>query len=280
MYRHPRLLTYWLLLLALLASPTHAAVITVGQPGDANCDYLILQSAINAAAAAPGLDIVRVSIGTYPTQRLLVNDTGDLAIEGGFVDCANQVRAGTSIFDGQGANPPGPVIQHQGSSRLTLSDLQIRNGVAYGAGSTTTFGGGVSSSGSGDLTVYRSTIYNNRARNGGGMFVSTSFGLTKNVVLDGVAFSGNEAVSSGGGLYALRADLQIKGDNLSYFISNRALGTEANSGGGAMHAVDSSVFVSSRPSPSIAFMESNWSDSKGGAIVFQTVTPGSRTLSI
>ena len=68
MLRHPNPSLHWLAsltLLVFLTSPAPAAVITVGQPGDANCDFLILQSAINAAAAAPGLDIVRVFHGPF-----------------------------------------------------------------------------------------------------------------------------------------------------------------------------------------------------------------------
>ena len=273
----------WLALLAVLGSAcaANAAVLRVGSPvGPGQCTHATIQAAIDAAAASPGLDIIRVTRGDYLAQRLTIIDSGDLAIEGGFLECATLVRVDHSTFDGQGANPPGPVIRHTGSGRLTLSDLTIRNGVAFGAGSTTTFGGGISSSTAATLTVSRSLIHSNRARSGGGMFVSAPVGEQKDVILAGVGFSNNEAVESGGGLYASSANVQVTSDDPNYFGGNRSLGTTADQGGGAAFLVNSSFFVNGRLPASSAFMDGNTAQSNGGAIFFASLTAGSRTLSI
>lgn len=276
-----RLQSIAVVLVLLLAVPAKAAVFTVGTPvGPGQCTHATIQAAIDAAAASPGLDIIRVTRGEYLAQRLVINDTSDVAIEGGFLECATLVRVDFSILSGQGANPVGPVIRHLGSGRLTLADLRIRNGVAFGAGSTTTFGGGVSSSTAATLTIYRSVISDNRARSGGGIFASAPFGQQKDVVLAGVGFANNEAVESGGGLYASWASVQITSDDVNYFVGNRSLGTTIEQGGGAAYFVNSSFFVDGKVPANFPFMDGNTSQSNGGAIFFASLTSGARILSI
>lgn len=266
-------------LFASTAMPTQAVVYTVGSPvGPGQCTHGTLQSAIDAAAASPGLDIIRVTRGIYPAQRLVVDDAGDLAIEGGFLECATLVRVDVSTLDGQGASPPGPVISHRGVGRLTLADLHIRNGIADGAGAATTFGGGVSSTGTGDITVYRSLIHSNRARDGGGMFVLGTAGQVKEVHLIGVGFNSNTATRRGGGLNVSNATVLISGE-FSYFAGNRAEGTDINDGGGGLYALSSQVFVEFEGAgPTVQFMDGNRAESNGGAIYFANFTPGSRSL--
>lgn len=275
---------------ALPALSAQAAVFTVGLPvGPGQCSHATLQAAIDAAAAAPGLDIIRMTRGVYAAQRVVVADAGDLAIEGGFLECATLVRVDHSTLDGQGASPPGPVIRHTGTGHLTLADLHVRNGVALGAGSTTTFGGGLSSTSTGSVTVYRSQFIGNRARSGGGMYVQAPFapagagvaGLPdKLVTLVGVAFANNQAEWSGGGLYAARVILSITGEDVSYFAGNRADGTTIDRGGGAIHALDSSVSIDARPPSNFGLMEGNWTQGNGGAIFFVTLNAGSRILTL
>lgn len=263
-------------LLLLTAVPAAAAVFTVGAPvGPSQCTHGTLQAAIAAAAASPGLDIIRVTRGTYPAQRLTVEDADDLAIEGGFLECATPVRVDHSVLDGQGATPAGPVIRHLGSGHLTLADLHLRNGAAFGAGPTSIpGGGGVSSTGAGGLTVYRSLIYGNRARAGGGLYASIGPGQIKNVTLAGVGFAGNQAEYSGGGLYVRRADVAITGEDISYFSGNHADGAGVDDGGGAIYAMDSMVTIDGKPPTNMPFMDGNWALSKGGAIHLTVTEPG------
>lgn len=275
---------------AFASMPVPAAVFKVGTPvGAGQCTHSTIQSALDAAAASPVLDIIRVTRGTYVAQRLVVNDASDVAIEGGFLECATLVFVDNSTLDGGAANPPGPVIRHIGSGNLTLSDLKIQNGVAFGATSTTTFGGGVSSTGSGNLTLYRSAIQSNRARSGGGMFVSlgsggnnvqtpAGSGGNKDLTLAGVTFANNEAVDKGGGLYLSQTTATITSDEVNYFSGNRALGTDIDDGGGGIYAVNSSLFVSGQLPAGFPFMDGNWTNSNGGAIYFAGLTPSSYAL--
>lgn len=264
---------------ALIAATAEAAVFTVGGAvGSGQCTHATIQAAIDAAAASPGLDIIRLTRGEHPGQRLVVEDSGDLAIEGGFLACGTPVRVDQSTLDGSTANPRGPVIAHVGSGHLTLADLNIRGGDA--AGAATPRGGGVSSTGWGHLTVYRTQFQGNRAQQGGGLYAGSFLRTAKNVQLIGARFAGNAATQSGGGLYVSSVDLMITGEEPSYFTGNHADGSDPSQGGGALFALDSSVWIDARQSPSVAFMDNNWSESTGGAIHFAVLYPGQRSLSI
>ncbi|UXI70212.1 hypothetical protein [Tahibacter amnicola] len=85
-----------------LPAVAQGAIITVGLPGESGCAFTSLQTAINAAAASSGLDILRLSVGTFSAQRLQIMDSGDLAIEGGWLACTLPIpNAGTTTLSGQ-----------------------------------------------------------------------------------------------------------------------------------------------------------------------------------
>lgn len=276
---HPR--TRWSHVLILAAGViagcgmARAAVLTVGHPGDAGCNHYSLQGAIDAAAGSPGLDILRVSAGNFPVQRLTINDSGDLAIQGGHLNCTTPVaNAGTTTLTGEGPSPVGTVINHLGSGALTLSDLSITGG-------NSTNGGAIVSVGMARLTLMRVYLYGNRATVGGGLSVVGLAGQQKPVDLLGVAFNSNIATASGGGLYAQNALVSIAGDSANYFIGNWAQGTTSAQGGGAIHAQNSSVIIHSLAPAQWAFMDDNMAaQSSGGAIHFRNSAPGSRYLTI
>ncbi len=264
-----------LTLAALFAPAIHAAVYTVGPPGaTAGCSHPTLQAAIDTAAATPGLDIIRIARGTYPAQHLFINDSGDLAIEGGFVACTTLVHYDYSTLDGAGANPAGPIIDHRGAGDLTLTDLHIQNGNAVAAGSTLTLGGGVSSSGAGLLTIRRSLFFNNHAVLGGGLYVATS-APPKGVTLTDVSFSTNRADDSGGGIYAQLCDMTIDGEGGSSFAGNHADGTDVFDGGGAIYATGCNITVNGRMPTAVPFMDGNWTNGSGGAIYFANTSGAS-----
>lgn len=262
----------------LLAPTSPAAVFTVGPPGaTTGCTHATIQAAIDAAAATPGLDIIRIARGTYPAQHLFVNDTGNLAIEGGFLECSTLVQVDFSILDGQGANPAGPIIDHRGAGNLALADLYIQNGNATAAGSTLTLGGGVSSSGAGALTIRRSVLANNRAYLGGGLYLGTP-AAPKVVTLTDVTFGNNAASKSGGGIYAQLSQLTIDGDGESYFGGNHADGTDVTEGGGAIYATASNLTLDARLPTAYPFMDNNWTHGSGGAIYFAATRGASDLL--
>lgn len=263
--------------LAIGSAAAEAAVLTVGgSVGSGQCTHATLQAAIDAAAATPGLDIIRVTRGEFTTQRLIINDEYDLAIEGGFLECGTPVRVDHTTLDGAGASPNGPVIAHTGNGNLTLADLHIRGGDATDA--TTQFGGGVASSGWGDLTVYRTLFMDNSARYGGGLFARAPFRAGKKISLAGVGFTANAATQGGGGIYAANVDVLVDGEDPSYFAGNHAEGTGIMNGGGAIFALNSDVTVIARQSAAVALMDNNWSKGPGGAIHFTVMDSGDRSL--
>jgi hypothetical protein len=266
----------WLLATALLVAggSLHAAIIRVGLPGEPGCDQPSLQAAINAAAAAPGLDIIRVSVGTLAGQLLLINDSGPLAIEGGYLSCSTPVaNAGTTILSAQGT-PGGSVISHLGSGALSLTDLSVTAGNASA-------GGGVFSNGAAALTMTRVHLYGNRANAGGGLAVIGAGGALKQVQLLGVGFTSNIADSIGGGIYSIQAEVRIAGDSPNFFAGNWAHGFNTALGGGAIYANNSTVFIHSLPPATGAFMDANLAtQASGGAIAFIGSTPGFYSLTV
>jgi hypothetical protein len=246
-----------------------AANISVGPATDPGCQYNTMQAAINAAAAAPGLDVIRISIGTYDGQRVMVNEAGPLAIQGGFLSCSTPVaNAGTTTLNGQGGGPPGfAVINHVGAGALTLLDLTITGG--QGAS-----GGGVQSSGLAPLNMTRVLVHGNRATVGAGLsVVGVSGAGLKPVNLTGVRFVDNIASSSGGGIYALAAEVRIGGDEANWFAGNWAQGASGSLGGGAIYAFNSNILVHSLAPGDFPFMDANLAaQGAGGAILLYSTT--------
>jgi hypothetical protein len=274
--RHTSRRAPWLSALALVAGAgsLQAAVIRVGLPGEPGCDQPSLQAAINAAAAAPGLDIIRVSVGTHSGVLLQVNESGPLAIEGGYLSCSTPVaNAGTTTLSAQGT-PGGSVINHIGSGALTLSDLSLTGGNASA-------GGGLHSPGAAPLTLVRVHFFGNWANAGGGLAVIGVAGPPKQVDLLGVGFTSNIAGSIGGGIYAIRAAVRIAGDSPNHFTGNWAQGTNLALGGGAIYANNSTLLIHSLPPAVGAFMDSNLAtQGSGGAIAFIGSTPGFYSLTV
>ncbi len=246
-----------------------AANISVGPATDPACNHNTLQAAINAAAAAPGLDVIRVSIGTYLGQRVLVNEAGPLAIQGGFLSCSTPIaNAGVTTLNGQGGGPPGfAVINHAGAGALTLLDLTITGG--QGAS-----GGGVQSTGLAPLNITRVLIQGNRATVGAGLSVVGQAGAAlKPVNLTGARFVDNIASSSGGGIYALHADVRIGGDETNWFAGNWAQGASGSLGGGAIYALNSNILVHTLVPGDFPFMDANLAaQGAGGAVLLYSTT--------
>lgn len=80
-------------LLALASATASADTYSVG--GDAIgrfCDFLSLQAAVDAAAAHPGADVLRVSRDLAAgAQQAVVDDADTLDIDGGYEDCLDEV---------------------------------------------------------------------------------------------------------------------------------------------------------------------------------------------
>ncbi len=263
-----------LLVLAIMpAGGARAALFVVGPDGQNGCTHHVIESAVFAAQQSPGPDIIQITAGHWPGQRLLVLDSANLNIEGGYERCDHLVRSGVSTLSGEGASPTGSVIHHGGGGALTLRNLVITRGDAG-------LGGGVNSETAATLSLSNVTLIQNRAQLGGGLSAVSSASLGKQVNLYSVVFSDNVATLSGGGLFLRDADVVIAGNSANYFAGNRALGTGNGQGGGAIYAHDSWLSIDSVAPSGIAFMESNFAAGDGGAIRFSVSGAGTRGLSM
>jgi CSLREA domain-containing protein len=195
-------------------APAQAAVFTVNSPadppaGDANpgngvCEtaagngVCTLRAAIQEANALAGDDTIILSPNTYLlTQVTELTITGHLMITGG--------GAATTIIDGnKGVRTNSGVLVIGPGVTVSISGVTIRNG-----GRTGFFvGGGIFNVGT--LTLTNSTVSNNAADSGGGIFNQTgTLTLTNSTV------SNNSAANSGGGIFNQTGTLTLTNSTVS-----------------------------------------------------------------
>jgi len=137
--------------------------------------FSTIKGAVDAAAAyddADHADYVWIATNSglgYSGQHILINDPNAVIIEGGFFDCTD-FDPGTDQTTVSGAgNDGGPVFEITGNSHVYLGNLVIT-----GAQHTALKGGGVSFIGQGDLTLGNTTVSNNHAGVGGGIYMEYS----------------------------------------------------------------------------------------------------------
>lgn len=217
----PVLSFFVLLATAASTAPAAAAVFSVGPPGTAGgCTHSDVQAAIDAAAANPGPDEIRLVRNTAPgyTQQALLIDGQDLTVNGGVADCASVVPIGRTWLNGEGG-AAAPVIAIRGNPgtqlQVRLQGLALRGGDSEGPDP----GGGLSIRAGGDFELAESDILENSAPLGAGIgiFGAEGDGATRvtvgdNVIISGNAYSGT-APGIGGGIGVLGADLSLCGSN-------------------------------------------------------------------
>jgi len=207
----------------LFSSECGAAIYTVGASGT-GCTHTTIQAAVSAAAANPGADTVRITRSFTDTgQHVVVNDTQNLIITGGFANCASTVSDGqkTTI---SAAGSSGRVfnITNTNSSTITLQLLRLTGGNA-GSG----YGGGIYFFGGGNLELIETGIDNNQANYGGGIYFEGNTDTAKLLVSNDNLISGNTANISGGGIYLQHADMTMTAPGSSIVFN-----TAVNFGGG------------------------------------------------
>jgi hypothetical protein len=208
---------------ALFSGVCDAATYTVGASGS-GCTHTTIQAAINAAAANPGVDTVRITRSlTYSGQHIVVNDNQNLTIVGGFATCASTVSDGQKTVI-SAASTTGRVfnITNTNSSTITLQLLRLTGGNA-GSG----YGGGLYFFGGGNLELIEMAIDNNRADYGGGIYFEGNSNTAKLIVSNDNLINGNTANVSGGGIYLQHADMTMTAPG-SAIVFNSAV----NYGGG------------------------------------------------
>src|SRR5262249_44722328 len=140
-------------------------------PGDTVCSTAggscTLRAAIQEANALPGINTIAVPSAKFkiriPGQGEDQSATGDLDITDDLIIGGPAGVPNVSIVDGKHVDRVFDVL---GTANVTISDLVIQNGHSDGGG------GGIRHHSSGNLTLNRVTMVNNRAgkgSNGGGV---------------------------------------------------------------------------------------------------------------
>lgn len=249
------------LVLSCAGPAAHAATFRVGT--GSGCTHSSLQSAINAAAARVGEDVIQVSMGALGTGQLLSITGQDLTIQGGFEDCGDtqvEVSDHTVVSGRFGAR--GSVFTIRGPGVVSLENLDIVSGDAAGDG------GGIhyrsaDVAPSVNVLQLRNVVlqYNTAGVSGGGLVATSSTVARAEVVLlENVAFLDNGAAEEGGALF-LSGDttLEAQGPGL-YFHRN-----QADTGGAVFVAQPARADIGSQDGE-FAVFGNNHARVQGGAI--------------
>jgi hypothetical protein len=204
---------------AVLPLASHAATFTVGI--GSGCTHTTIQSAIDAAAAAPGPDSIFVARNqTWTAQQLSISGQS-LTLHGGTASCGLAPDGSRTQISGAGGAPlPVLRITTSGDSVVTLKFLQIVGGDVAGdeLGGGILYNGSVNSS----LVIEDSVISGNTAAYGGGIYVNGSGSRALLTVGANTLIASNEATISGGGMYLSNADLRM--DAPGSAIANNSAG--------------------------------------------------------
>ncbi len=205
-----------------------AAIFTVGT--GAGCTHGTIQSAINAANAAPGADTVRLTRTlTYQPEANTINGSENLNLVGGFATCTSVGDGIKTVVSGVGGAAE-PVFRITAGTGVVvkLRHLTISGGDEDGNGR----GGGINFQGDGVLEIIESTITNNSAATGGGIYAFGTGTNSELIISEGTIISNNTARHSGGGIsIGGPIEMTMTAPN-SIIAFNKALGQAAGTGYG------------------------------------------------
>jgi hypothetical protein len=223
--RSRRTMGVFIAVLALLGccASAHAAIFLVGGGGGA-CQYTSIQAAIDAAAANPGPDTIRIAPaatadGRYLQQQLSISGQV-VTLDGGYASCASAAPTQVTGLDGAGGSANSVISISGNGNDVRLLRLRITGGDE----SSDAYGGGVGGAFGGTLRIEESEISNNSAGFGGGIYVSSG----TLVLGPNVRIIGNSAGHDGGGIMLNGGALRADADGI-YIGLNRA---EDGEGGG------------------------------------------------
>jgi predicted outer membrane repeat protein len=225
------LLVVSLALALLTADRAHAATFTVGTTG--GCSHVNLQTAVNSAEASPGPDTIRVNSEIFTAQEVSINTAQELNIIGGHANCGvGQPTPGSrATLDGTGGNPRSVMrIIVPTGGLVRLLNLNIRKGDLTASG---TEGGGIYFEGNGRLGITETTIANNVAGYGAGLYLRGTGDEATVECGTKVTVSGNTAWRSGGGVYVDQVKFSMLGADSGIFL-NEAQGSDDSGYGGGL----------------------------------------------
>lgn len=261
----------WLLMSVAYAAQSNS--LTVCPAGPPDCNYAIIQDAVDAASDG---DVIKIATGIYTdvharprrditttgvvTQVVYISKT--VTIRGGytapdFLEPPNP-EVNLTTLDAQGQ---GRVLYITGQISPTIEGLRVTRGDADGLG-----GGGWGSDAGGGvyvitaaLTLRATQVYSNTAEGGGGLYLyqCNYATLSDNVIAENSLRhgSGNPPWAMGGGLFVLLCDNTVLRGNT--IVSNTA---HVEGGGIYLYAHNATIDRNS--------IRANSSESCGGLIIY------------
>jgi hypothetical protein len=201
-----------------------------------DCEAHSIQEAVDLAEASGTDDDKVISLSTdldYSAQAVEMENL-DVGIEGGNTSCSSLFHGDPPVISGAGA--VGPVFNIEGTSHVTFSTLEIREGNA-------SYGGGINFVGNGSLSLYHTVVDFNSATWGGGIDAVAANGTldvylgTETQILRNTASNGGGGIELAGStayLYAVQPDVLIAFNNAG-----------SGNGGGIEATGDSTVTLGS-----------------------------------
>lgn len=177
----------------------HATNYWVG--ADSQCDYATIADAISAASAQLSGSFPKIYVATnqtYSNQALAINqgEQSHISLIGGVPNCGTTTSSGSTTING-GAGTS--VITIRGAITVTLSHLTITGGNDV-IGGNDDEGGGVDYAGVGALLIDNTTIFDNRAEDGGGIRFQGNGGAADLYLNENTFITNNTANATGGGI--------------------------------------------------------------------------------
>ncbi len=244
-------------LCGLFAHNSQGANFLVGSgPG---CQFGGIQAAVNAAAANPGADVVRIAnAGTYFAEAVTIG-TQDLTIDGDYAACADTTPSGSdATISGQGG-AAAPVFRITGAGVRRFSNLAIVRGDHVGGE-----GGGINFDGSGELFLSNVGMAFNVAGFGGAINFNGAGGAVL-TLLSGTVLQLNEAITGGGGGIRMEGSAQVFIQEPGILIANNS--ALLGSGGGLLLLDDTYGIISSEGFGTGVIVGNSARDGGGAAVV-------------
>lgn len=229
-------LAFALIGMALLPVPAlHAATYIAGTGN--GCTHATVQAAINAAQANAGPDTVRVTrTQAWNAQELVINTAQELTVVGGFEACDTAAPSGMTTLSGSGGNarqvfritlPTGGLVR--------LQHLMIRDADP----ASDADGGGILFNGNGRLELSDTSVIQNQAGYGAGIYAQGTDFDGKLVFGPNVIVAFNTARYSGGGVYINNLRQFFMDQSGSVIMWNTAQGNGGGGYGGGLMIRDS-----------------------------------------
>jgi hypothetical protein len=249
--------------------PAQAATFLVGSgPG---CQFGGIQAAVNAAAANPGADTVRIANGgTYFAEAVTIG-AQDLTIDGAFAACADNAPSGANASISGLGGAAAPVFSITGAGIRRFQNLAIVRG-DHIAGE----GGGINFDGSGELVLSNVAMSFNTAGFGGAINFRGADGNAVLMLLSDTVLQLNEAITGGGGAIRMEGAAHVVMQEPRILItSNSAL---LGSGGGLLLLDDSDATISSEGFGNGVITANSARDGGGVALEANSVDDQTRLL--